>query len=61
MTFFLMSVPNVKVVSAMSGESIAVFEKEELADALVKAFEAPLGTADWQHTRFQFPVPPRQL
>ena len=32
-----MSVPNVEVVSAVTGESIAVFEREEFADASVKA------------------------
>ena len=46
MIFFLMSVPNVyEVVSAMTGESIAVFEKEELADASVKALKQRL--AQW--------------
>ena len=37
-----MSVPNVEVVSAVTGESIAVFEKEEFADASVKAFKQRL-------------------
>eukprot|EP00434_Breviolum_minutum_P031716 symbB.v1.2.028049.t1/scaffold2929.1/size67027/2 len=41
-----MSVPNVyEVVSAMTGESIAVFEQEELADASVKALKQRL--AQW--------------
>ena len=34
-----MSVPNVEVVSAVTGESIAVFEKDEFADASVKALK----------------------
>ena len=34
-----MSVPNVEVVSAVSGESIAVFEQEEFADASVKVLK----------------------
>ena len=37
-----MSVPHVEVVSAVTGESIAVFEKEEFADASVKAFKQRL-------------------
>ena len=37
-----MSVPNVKVVSAFTGESIAVFEREEFADASVKALKQRL-------------------
>ena len=39
---FLMSVPHVEVVSAVTGESIAVFEKEEFADASVKALKQRL-------------------
>ena len=39
---FLMSVPCVEVVSAVTGESIAVFEKEEFADASVKALKQRL-------------------
>ena len=37
-----MSVPHVEVVSAVTGESIAVFEKEDFADASVKAFKQRL-------------------
>ena len=37
-----MSVPNVEVVSAVTGESIAVFEREEFADASVKALKQRL-------------------
>ena len=37
-----MSVPCVEVVSAVTGESIAVFEKEEFADASVKALKQRL-------------------
>ena len=37
-----MSVPCVEVVSAVTGQSIAVFEKEELADASVKALKQRL-------------------
>ena len=37
-----MSVPNVDVISAVTGESIAVFEKEEFADASVKALKQRL-------------------
>ena len=37
-----MSVPCVEVFSAVTGESIAVFEKEEFADASVKAFKQRL-------------------
>eukprot|EP00434_Breviolum_minutum_P011066 symbB.v1.2.009763.t1/scaffold622.1/size179608/11 len=37
-----MSVPNVEVVSAVTGESIAVFEHEEFADASVKALKQRL-------------------
>ena len=37
-----MSVPYVEVVSAVTGESIAVFENEEFADASVKAFKKRL-------------------
>ena len=39
---FLMSVSNVEVVSAVTGESISVFEKEEFADASVKALKQRL-------------------
>ena len=38
----MMSVPNVEVVSAVTGESVAVFEKEEFADASVKALKQRL-------------------
>ena len=38
----MMSVPNVEVVSAVTGESIAVFEKEEFADASVKVLKQRL-------------------
>ena len=38
----LMSVPHVEVVSAVTGESVAVFEKEEFADASVKALKQRL-------------------
>jgi len=37
-----MSVPCVEVLSAVTGESIAVFEKEEFADASVKALKQRL-------------------
>ena len=37
-----MSFPNVEVVSAVTGESIAVFEKDEFADASVKALKQRL-------------------
>eukprot|EP00434_Breviolum_minutum_P030389 symbB.v1.2.026879.t1/scaffold2721.1/size72280/4 len=37
-----MSVPHVEVVSAVTGESISDFEKEEFADASVKAFKKRL-------------------
>ena len=37
-----MSAPHVEVVSAVTGESIAVFEKDELADASVKALKRRL-------------------
>ena len=37
-----MSVPNVEVVSAVTGESIAVFDREEFADASVKALKQRL-------------------
>ena len=37
-----MSVPHVEVVSAVTGESIAVFEKDEFADASVKALKQRL-------------------
>ena len=41
-TLDLMSFPNVEVVSAVTGESIAVFEKDEFADASVKALKQRL-------------------
>ena len=37
-----MSVPHVEVVSAVTGESIAVLEKEEFADASVKVLKQRL-------------------
>ena len=37
-----MSVPHVEVVSAVTGESFAVFEQEEFADASVKALKQRL-------------------
>ena len=37
-----MSVPNVEVVSAVTGESIAVFEREEFVDASVKVLKQRL-------------------
>ena len=37
-----MSAPHVEVVSAVTGESIAVFEKEEFADASTKALKQRL-------------------
>ena len=37
-----MSVPHVEVVSGVTGESIAVFEQEEFADASVKALKQRL-------------------
>ena len=39
---FLMSVPHVEVLSAVTGESLAVLEKEEFADASVKALKQRL-------------------
>ena len=42
--------PRVEVLSAVTGESIAVFEKEEFADSSVKAFKQRLATADWRYT-----------
>ena len=53
----MMSVPNVEVVSAVTGESIAVFEKEE---CLSEGVKAALGTADW-HSTIPTTAPPRQL
>ena len=37
-----MAVPYVEVLSAVTGESVAVFEHEELADASVKALKQRL-------------------
>ena len=55
-----MSVPNVEVLSAVTGESIAVFEQEEFADASVKAIKTALGTADW-HPTLPITAPSRLL
>ena len=50
-----------EVLSAVTGESIAVFEDEEIADGLSsKGIKTALGGEDWPPT-IPTTAPPRQL
>ena len=56
----MMSVPNVEVVSAVTGESVAVLRKRGVCRCLSEGVKAALGTADW-HSTIPTTAPPRQL
>ena len=49
-----------EVFSAVTGESIAVFEDEEIADASVKALKTALGAEDWSPA-IPTTAPPRTI
>ena len=49
-----------EVLSAVTGESIAVFDEVDFAEGSVKALKTALGTEDWPPT-IPTAAPPRQL